>query len=323
MLRRLFVVLCSLLVLASAGDALARSGGSMGGGFRSRSSSSFSRSFSGSSPSTSFRPSPAPSYSSGTRYVPIPVPIGGGYGYGYGRSYGYGSGSSSGGLIFFLILLAIVGVIVVVTVLRSRKQAAQADKASRIDVLRIQLGVQAQARNIQERFEKMAESADTDSEAGLARLLREVALALRQQVEAIEYGAVTRVAALALPAAQQQFGQWSTDARSKYNREIVRADDMGLRKTQKEAATKDALHDEDGEFAIAEFFVVSLVLALRGVDIVASVNDARELEALLERLARITADELVAVEVVWSPASLSDSLAKDDMQLRYPELFPI
>ena len=159
--------------------------------------------------------------------------------------------------------------------------------------------------------------------AGLAALLREVALALRRQVEAVEYGAVTRVAALALPAAQQQFGQWSADARSKYNREIVRADELGVRKEQKEVATKDALHDEDGEFAVSEFFVVTLVLGLRGVDLVASVNDARELEALLERLSRVTAEELVAVEVVWSPASLSDSLAKDDMQLRYPELFPI
>ncbi len=315
MLRRLLVVLCSFLVLASASAALARSGGSMGGGFRSRSMPSFSRP----TPAPSYNPSP--SYSTSPRFMPIPVPVGGGYG--YGRGYGYSSGSSTGGLIFFLVILAIIGVIVVIAVLRNRKQAAQAEKASQVDVLRIQFGVQAQARNIQERFEKMAETADTDSEAGLAALLREVALALRRQVEAVEYGAVTRVAALALPAAQQQFGQWSADARSKYNREIVRADELGVRKEQKEVATKDALHDEDGEFAVSEFFVVTLVLGLRGVDLVASVNDARELEALLERLSRVTAEELVAVEVVWSPASLSDSLAKDDMQLRYPELFPI
>lgn len=319
--RAFLMVACAAIVLAGSGSAWARSGGSMGGGFRSRSMPSFSRS----APVPSFRPSYAPSFAPTPRYIPIPVPVGGGYGggYGYGRSYGYSPGSSWGGVVFFLIILVIVGAVILVSVLKKRKQQAVADKANQVDVFRIELGVQAQARSIQERFERMAENAETDSEAGLASLLREVALSLRRQVQAIEYGAVTRVGALAFGTAQQQFGQWAGDARAKYNREIVRADAMGLRKEQKEAATRDELHDEDGEFAVAEFFVVTLVLGLRGVVLGTSVNDARELEALLEQLSRITAEQMVAVEVIWSPASLSDSMARSDMQLRYPELFAI
>jgi uncharacterized membrane protein len=122
--------------------------------------------------------------------------------------------------------------------------------------------------------------------------------------------------------AEQQFQLLAGDARSQFGREIVRADSQGVRHQQKEVAT-DGIRDEDGQLAVSEFFVVTVLVAVRGVTLVQRILDARELESALQTLAAIPPDSLEAVEVVWSPAAKSDSMDRDDMALRYPQLAPV
>ena len=47
------------------------------------------------------------------------------------------------------------------------------------------------------------------------------------------------------------------------------------------------------------------------------------MQALLEQLAAFATDNLVALEVVWSPAAQSDAMARDDMTSRYPGLHTV
>lgn len=324
--------------------ALARSGGRMGGGFSSSRSSSSRPSFGGgsssrssfgssSSSSSSYHPSaPSPSYGgSSTRYIPIPVPIGGGgYGYGSGSygaghpSYYYGSSgrSSSAGIwvfLFFVVLIA--GTIAVLIFINRRRQAAGAE-LTKVDVFEIQFGIAAQARQIQGALEQLAETLNFNDQNALARLTREVALEIQRNIQNVEYGFLKQTPKLMYDKAEALFRSHSSDERAKYNREVITNDEGGVRKRQKEMTT-DGLRDEDGDFAIHEYFVVTLLLAVRNFALTANLNDARGLEAVVAQLSQITGQQIVAAEVIWSPAALSDALGKEEMILQYPNLFLI
>ncbi len=341
--RRLVSVITLLLaglLAVGAAESWARSGGSFGGGFRSSSrsssSSSSSRSF-GSSSSRSFGSSSSssssgsfgsssPSYG-GTRYVPVPVPVGG-YSrpyYGGYRSYG-SSGSFMGALTAIIVFVVIIIIILVLRWLWLRgKRAvgdAVADRAERCDVTLVQFGVQMLARPIQDKLEKLADKIDASSEEGLAYALRVLGQELTAHQENVEYVAVQVQAKLGLAKAQDQFELWAQNERAKYNREVIRGQAGGARRQQKEWQT-DGIRDEDGQLAVAEYFVISLVLASRNWTPPAYINDSAELATLLEQLSGFKTDNLVALEVVWSPAAQSDAMSRDDMTSRYPALHTV
>lgn len=338
-------------VLYSA-DAVARSGGSFGGGFKSRSSSSSSssRSFGSSSSSRSFGSSSSSSRSSsssssyrpssygGTRYVPVPVPVGGyggSYGGSYGgyrpgySSYGYASPTSGRGWVSTLVLLLVLAFIVFVIVLIvRRRRAASADGGAvqdsdpPVDLTLLQFGVQIQARNIQDKLEKLAERTNADDEGSLAFALRTLAQELIAQSEYVEYAAVQRLHALPLARAEDQFNLWAGNERAKFNREVIRGGRSGVQRQQKEWKT-DGIRDEDGQLAVAEFFVISVVLASRTLALPNQLMDSAALAEVLEALAGVRTEQLVALEVVWSPAAMSDSMGRDDMTSRYPSLISL
>lgn len=350
--RWLAVVAAVATLLAAdalwVGEALARSGGSFGGGFKSSSrssssgssrsfgsSSSGSRSFGSSSSGSSgssggYRPS-APSYG-GTRYVPVPVPIGGGYGSSYGyrpgySSYGYASPSRGSSWVSVIVLLLVIGFVVFVVVAVVRRRRVSGDGSSGdsgtadqpVDVTLLQFGVQMQARSIQDKLEKLAERTNADDEGSLAFALRTLALEMTAHAENVEYGSIQRLYSMPLPKAEDQFNLWASNERGKFNREVIRAGSQGIKRQQKEWQT-DGLRDEDGQLAVAEFFVISVVLASRNTALPKDLRDSSQLTETLDGLAGIRTDQLVALEVVWSPAATSDSMSREDMESRYPSL---
>ncbi len=350
-----------LLLLGGVSVAWARSGGSFGGGFRSssRSSSSSFRSSSSSSSSRSFgssssrswgsSSSSAPSYHppsssyGGTRYVPVPVPTPGStYYFGAPRPYRsyttwhhYGSGGSVVGAIVSLVIVGIIFVVIVAIILavvRARRRSAESGGGGdgyvpqptneKCDVWLMQFGVQMQARDVQDVLEALAARTDADNEDSLSYALRELAHNLQSKIEYVEYAAVRGTEKMPMAKAEDQFQLWSSNERAKFNREIIRADGSGVRRQQKEWKT-DGLRDEDGQMAVAEFFVVSVVLAVRGVQFARQVHGTAELTTLLDKLAAVNGQQLVALEVVWSPAARSDAMSREDMEGRYPELAPV
>ncbi len=358
----LSVSVVAMLLLGAVSVAWARSGGSFGGGFRSSSrsssssfrssSSSSSRSFgssssrswgSSSSSSSSYRPTPTPTPSyGGTRYVPVPVP-GSTYYFGAPRPYRsyttwhhYGSGGSVIGAIVSLIIVGIIFVVIIAiiaAVVRARRRAAEVGSDGgngyvpqptneKCDVWLMQFGVQMQARDVQDVLEALAARTDADNEDSLSYALRELAHNLQGKLEHIEYAAVRGTEKMPMAKAEDQFQLWSSNERAKFNREVIRGDSAGVRRQQKEWKT-DGIRDEDGQMAVAEFFVVAVVLAVRGLKFARQVHGNAELTTLLEQLGAVTGQQLVALEVVWSPAARSDAMSREDMEGRYPELAPV
>ena len=62
------------------------------------------------------------------------------------------------------------------------------------------------------------------------------------------------------------------------------------------------------------------MLATRNVRFAATLKSAADLEAALTSLRAASLGDLVALEVVWTPDSKSDAMARDDMESRFPAL---
>jgi uncharacterized membrane protein len=310
-MMRLLRCLCLVSLLVASGLAYAgpKSGSSFGGlsGFRS-SSGSVSRGLS----------SNRSSYGGGSSFVFLPS-----FGWGYG-GWGFGGGM---GMVGSLMLVGIVclGAFMVV---RSVRRAARRgnlgygadndeydDVATSMDrsyVYKVQLGLGRSGRGVQKRLEEFASTGDTSSETGLAELLRQTALELMREKDAIRYGLVEPGGPFSLTNGEAKMNGAAMAERSHFQLERVRGAEGQVRRSEAAATVgKEAL----------EFLVITLLVATRApLDRMKKVDDRAALEGVLSELGGVPANALLGLEVIWTPADPEDSLTETDLMTTYPEL---
>lgn len=311
LLKSLFVLgLVFTLVFSNANSALAaRSGGRIGGG--------------------SFR-APSRTYTS-------PGGGGGGYyrspgGYGYGGGYGggfgfpflipfFGFGGGFGGLFTILIFIAIANFLV-----RSLRGAQVDDDGisssygnPQVSVAKVQVGLLANARDLQKELNEIALNADTSSDAGRAMVLQEASLALLRHPQYWVYGA-TESQQAALPSAEAKFNQLALSERGKFTSETLSNVNNQLRQ-----ASPTALLEDKGELAESlndsrEYIVATIIAAAEGKLDLPKINDTENLRQALQQIGGIGSDRLLAVEVLWTPQAEGDTLTSEDILAEYPNL---
>ncbi|HEY9771709.1 MAG TPA: DUF1517 domain-containing protein [Coleofasciculaceae cyanobacterium] len=300
------LILVCVLVLGNAGDAMAaRTGGRIGGG--------------------SFR-APSRSYS---------TPRGGGYGGGYGRGYGYGYGGGGfgfpfllpfvgyggGGLFSILIFFAIANFLV-----RSFRNAGVGEESgygnsSKVTVAQVQVGLLANARELQPELNRLAMTADTSSASGRATVLQEATLALLRHPEYWVYGATNSQQA-SLEAAEAKFNQLALTERSKFSSEtLTNVDNAISNETQK------ALGGETAEGAIqlkegdsGEYIIATVIVGATGSLNLPEINGESDMRNSLQQIGSLGSDRLLAVEILWTPQAEGDTLSSDDILAYYPNL---
>ena len=338
--RGIWGAIIALALVFVANDALAqRRGGSFGGsrfGSRSRSSSSGSRSSGsrsyGSSSSsrrsygsgTTSSPS-SPSYGSGSTtpstrpsYGTPPRTTGAG-GLGTrsrasrrGGGCGWGLG---GGLCCFLLVAGGLGLLVFSRVRKGAPPSVSSHVGQdAMHVHRLSLGIDWRARReMQDTLKRLAETGDTQSEQGLAHLLRETVLALRRAELSWLYVSQESFGPLSPQQAEQRFQQIATRARAAYQTERVRG-------AGGEVVTQDApemrAHPNDGEGTVVVHLVVAAERPLQALQS----PDAAQIRMALDNRSAVTAQQLVALEVVWSPADENDRMSTAELEQFYPEM---
>ena len=306
----LLLVLVLGLSLGQANDAFAasRGGGRIGGGsFRSRA------------------PMPSRGYSSPRSYAP---PMGGG-GYYPGGGFGFpfiaptffiGGGGS---LVTILVFFAIASFLVQ-TFRRSQGEGSDYDAVSNptVSVARLQVGLLANARELQADLDKLAASASTGSTEGLAQVLQETTLALLRHPEYWTHANST-VQQSRLASAEAEFNRLALSERSKFSRET-----LSNVNNQLQQAPLDALlaGSDAGSLATqelkdpGEFIVVTLVVGAQGSLKLPAVNNPEDLRQALTILGGVASDRLLALEVLWTPQAEGDVLTRDDLLVEYPSL---
>lgn len=266
--------------LGSGSDAFAQStGGSMGGG-------SFSSSGGGGGGS---------SYSSGGSY----------------SSSGGSGGSVSGSGLVIIIIFAMLYLVVAAT-------ADAANVSEKMDVTVLQVAIDWRARkHVQKDLEFIAARSDTNTQAGLVAMLREVTVVLRRARQSWLYAGATNHPVMAREDAEAVFQREAQNARTGFQHELIRNADGEVRK--RDAPEVVAL-TEEGEGVV----LIALIIAARHelVD-VHTPSDAEVMRAALESLGELTSGNLVAVEIVWSPAAEADRMSTAELESLYPDLEPI
>ena len=183
----------------------------------------------------------------------------------------------------------------------------------KIDVSVLMLGLDADARaEVQQAMNEIAASGDTSQPEGLVQMLREVVSLLRGlEPQWTHLGAIS-AAPVAAEEAEARFVQAATDARSRFDTEVVRNahGEITRRKAPKRRPSNRP-----------SVVVVSLIVAA-GREL-ADVSDPRDLTSFglaLDSVASLTADELVALEVVWAPADENDRPPLEEIERKHPEL---
>ncbi len=293
------LILVCVLVFGNASSAMAaRTGGRIGGG--------------------SFR-APSRTYS-----APRGGSYGGGYGYG-GGGFGFPFlipffGFGGGGLFSVLIFLAIASFLV-----RSFQNAGMGQdggytSSSKVAVAQVQVGLLANARELQPELNRLALTADTSSASGRATVLQEATLALMRHPEYWVYGATNSQKA-SLDAAEAKFNQLSLTERSKFTDEtLTNVDSVVTNESQKALGgnTEGAIQLQEGD--AGEYIVATVIVGATGSLDLPTINDSDDLRQALQQIGSLGSDRLLAVEVLWTPQAEGDTLTSDDILAYYPNL---
>ena len=286
------------LSLVSASPADAARGGRMGGG--------------------SFRAPSMPRSTGGTGYRSGGYRGGGGFGFPFIIPiFGFGGG----GLFGILILMAVAGVLV--NAFRGAGAAGGAAlngygepvaaMPSKVNMIQVQVGLLATAKQLQDDLRSLAASSDTSSTTGLQRLLQETTLALLRQPDLWVY-ANAENGMVPFNSAESTFNRLSMSERSKLQAEVT--SNIGGQRLTDEFA-RSAVGEAD---ATNEFIVVTLLVASTAVAKLQGADTGEDLRQTLRILGSTSSSELLALEVIWQPEGRGDVLSAEELITAYPNL---
>ncbi|GAB4823858.1 hypothetical protein N2152v2_010904 [Parachlorella kessleri] len=323
--------LAAALMLTSVGAAeAARSGGRMGGssGFSSRSSgpsvssgrsygggSSYGSSYSGTSRSYGgysgggLRSAPSVGFGVGSSVMPSFFLSPFGYGYGY---------PAVGGFNFMSLIFWGVFAVVVQSMTRGSDSAAgyYDDEGNYVDgrvtVAKVQVGLMGSARQIQRDLERIASRANTSSPQGLHYILQETVLALMRNPDYCLYGFSQGASSSSPEKAESRFNEYSMEERGKFEAEtLVNVGGRSRRGTLRRRPVAPGPQ---------ELIVVTVLVAAEGSFKLPKITSRSELRAALAKLGALRAEDIMAVEVLWTPEEEDDYFTQDDLASDYPLL---
>jgi len=168
-------------------------------------------------------------------------------------------------------------------------------------------------RELQRKLEQLALQKLGGTAEGRTKMLREVALALRRAELSWLY-VDCQGRELASDTAEAAFVAKRDGARSRFRRELIRSE--GSEVTIEPPGPR-RIRPEEGPGTV----VVSLILVTRrALTGWPGMTDAAEIRAALADRSAVASRDLVAIEVVWSPAAEDDRMSTSELEQHYPEL---
>ncbi len=213
--------------------------------------------------------------------------------------------------------MALLVLIVATALRRSRQSRAGSDATAsrsvppaRCEVRRITLAFDWDARALlQAQLAEIARAHDFGTAAGMKAGAAETLRALRGHLGDARYGIYER--GLEPPdGAEAAFARRTIDLRARFEEEIVRGADT-------RDGSAPSVRADEGRGLVAVSVVVGAMVPMRPLPPVPT-RDAFD-RALVD-VEGLTADELVAFEVVWSPAKDEDRMSSYELERVYPEL---
>ncbi|KAJ0840721.1 hypothetical protein HanPSC8_Chr14g0622191 [Helianthus annuus] len=302
------MVLLSLLMVYHHHLALAASGGRMGGtSFRSSSSSRTATSSYSTSCSI-----PRSSYS--RRYN---TKTGGSPESSSSKSYSTHINSPARQVFaveFSLRDCCIIIVTVFAIYLRLRRYADE--NRVEISVLKLQVGLSGIARSLQKDLNQIAETADTSTPKGFGHILQETTLSMLQHLDYCISGYSSVEVKRGEDECEKRFNELSKEERDKFDEETL----VNSNNIRKQSVTS---HEEISDAVCNKYIVVTIIVAASGAHELPPIKTRELVKIALQKLASIPSNNILAVEVLWTPQKENDTLTEQNMLQDYPLLQPL
>lgn len=179
----------------------------------------------------------------------------------------------------------------------------------KVSVAKVRVALLASAKDVQSDLEKMAEDGDTDSEAGLVKIIQETSLALMRHPDLVAY------ASAELHQGEEEdmealYGRLAMEERSKISDEVITNiagkvySDLSVKKVSK----------------LNDYILVSLLVASESNLDVPPISSYSDLRKALVSLGSVTPEQFMALEIIWQPEGEDEVLSKDELLSLYPDL---
>ena len=186
--------------------------------------------------------------------------------------------------------------------------------ADAMHVSYVGIGVDWRARaDIQRALSELARTGNMGSAEGRCEALREVVLALRRAEMAWLYAAPSTSTPYRPSDAQSEFQAKANDLRARFKSELVRGTEGGVRTTEGPEMRAKA---DEGKGTV----VVTVLAAARRPLGSVGAPDANAVRSALQAFSAIGPRDLVAMEVIWSPAAEQDRMSSAELEQNYPEM---
>lgn len=192
------------------------------------------------------------------------------------------------------------------------RRSAAGGSSEQLTVTKLQVGLLAQAHELQAQLTELSLEADLNSAEGLKEFLQECSLSLLSHPD---YWTHVQGESQVYPnseEAEKAFDQFSIQERSKFSEETL--SNVGGRVRQRSLS-------QDEELDPGEYIVVTFLVATQGNQpLFETISAADELQTILQKLAAVPTNDLLVFELLWTPQSQTDSLTADDLLSHYPDL---
>ncbi|MBW4534642.1 MAG: DUF1517 domain-containing protein [Pleurocapsa minor HA4230-MV1] len=292
-----------------------RSGGRSGGGsFRSRSSSS----------SNTTRRSRSSRGKNHNNTVII-------HNSSYHRAYGHGGDINLLDLLFFLVFFGIFGCIAytiyaqnqVSRKVRKRESREETELKNRqVTISKLHIALTAEAIAISKQLSQLTLSIDTNTQQGLIELLQESMIILLRNSEHWTHIS-SRSFPIKMDKAEAAFNRLSIAQRSKFSCETVSNINGKIRDYTDE--TRNESHNQANDnLNLPAYVVVTILIGSAGEEpLFHRIHSCEELKLTLEKLAVISEDDLMKLEVLWTPQSEDEPLTNDEFILEHPDMIQL
>ena len=196
-----------------------------------------------------------------------------------------------------------------------RPKSNQEIKADIFAVTKLQVAMLAEAREVQQQLTELTLKSDMESVANRAEFLQESVLIVLRSPESWTHCVASYQTVANREDAAQVFNQISIQERSKLSVETLSLVNGDIRTRQ------SADDDDEGP---GEYIIVTFLMGTKNAKpLVGDIRDVGKLKAVLEGMAATPADNLLILEVIWSPQQETDSLTGDDLLGSYSDLIQV
>ncbi|GAX77304.1 hypothetical protein CEUSTIGMA_g4750.t1 [Chlamydomonas eustigma] len=179
-------------------------------------------------------------------------------------------------------------------------------------VCKLQVGMFGDINKWQSKLDQIATKYDTGDEEGLHHIFTDSLMLVLRNMEYAGYATSAGKTFDNIDDAEQKFNSVLMEERLKFKEEtLVNVD--GRKKTS-------VLEAKGSEEGLDRWLCMTLLMAVEGKIKIPKIGSPYELKQVLTNLGGISADNLVAIELLWTPQETNDSYSRQELLEDYPSL---